>query len=140
MSDQPGTTIPDLVEALRASQRSGVLRDLEARRVQLRQLQRMLQEQEDPILRAMATDLGKPPMEAYAAEIGLVLGEIKTTEAWARTYLLRPAVNPAELTSVMILTPKRESATKSTPTRSTTRSGSDFTFVSSSGFGPSPTG
>ena len=79
MSDQPGTTIPDLVEALRASQRSGVLRDLEARRVQLRQLQRMLQEQEEPILRAMATDLGKPPMEAYAAEIGLVLGEIKTT-------------------------------------------------------------
>ncbi len=79
MSDQPATTIPDLVEALRASQRGGVLRDLEARRIQLRQLQRMLQEQEEPILRAMATDLGKPPMEAYTAEIGLVLGEIKLT-------------------------------------------------------------
>ncbi len=42
--------------------------------------------------------------------VGVVLGEIRTTEAWARTYLLRPAVNPAELTSVMILTPQRMSS------------------------------
>ena len=42
--------------------------------------------------------------------IGIVLAEIRTAEAWARTYLLRPAVNPAELTSVMILTPKRAAA------------------------------
>ena len=42
--------------------------------------------------------------------VGVVLGEVRTTEAWARTYLLRPAVNPAELTSVMILTPQRASA------------------------------
>ena len=39
--------------------------------------------------------------------IGTVVGEIKTTEAWARTYLLRPSVNPAEITSVMVLTPQR---------------------------------
>jgi rod shape-determining protein MreC len=42
--------------------------------------------------------------------IGVVLAEIKTPESWARTYLLRPAVNPAELTSVMILTPQRGAA------------------------------
>ena len=42
--------------------------------------------------------------------VGVVLAEIRTTEAWARTYLLRPAVNPAELTSVMILTPQRATA------------------------------
>lgn len=42
--------------------------------------------------------------------VGVVLGEIKTPESWARTYLLRPAVNPAELTSVMILTPQRAAA------------------------------
>src|SRR4051794_40424786 len=42
--------------------------------------------------------------------VGVVLGEIRTTEAWARTYLLRPAVNPAELTAVMILTPQRAAA------------------------------
>jgi rod shape-determining protein MreC len=35
--------------------------------------------------------------------IGTVLSEIKTTEGWARTYLLRPAVNPADVYSVMIL-------------------------------------
>ena len=35
--------------------------------------------------------------------IGTVLQEIKTTEGWARTYLLRPAVNPADAYSVMIL-------------------------------------
>jgi rod shape-determining protein MreC len=39
--------------------------------------------------------------------VGVVLGEIKTAEAWARTYLLRPAVNPAEISSVMVLTPQR---------------------------------
>ncbi|MEO6527904.1 MAG: rod shape-determining protein MreC [Gemmatimonadaceae bacterium] len=39
--------------------------------------------------------------------VGIVLGEIKTAEAWARTYLLRPSVNPAEITAVMVLTPKR---------------------------------
>jgi rod shape-determining protein MreC len=42
--------------------------------------------------------------------VGVVLAEIKTPESWARTYLLRPAVNPADLTSVMILTPQRAAA------------------------------
>lgn len=35
--------------------------------------------------------------------IGTVLQELKTSEGWARTYLLRPAVNPADVYSVMIL-------------------------------------
>jgi rod shape-determining protein MreC len=40
--------------------------------------------------------------------VGIVLGELRqTSEPWARTYLLRPAVNPADLASVMILTPQR---------------------------------
>ena len=42
--------------------------------------------------------------------IGVVLAEIKTPESWARTYLLRPSVNPAELTAVMILQPQRAAA------------------------------
>jgi rod shape-determining protein MreC len=42
--------------------------------------------------------------------VGVVLGEIKTPESWARTYILRPAVNPAELNAVMILTPQRAAA------------------------------
>ena len=39
--------------------------------------------------------------------VGTVLQEIKTTEGWARTYLLRPAVNPADVYSVMILRRER---------------------------------
>lgn len=42
--------------------------------------------------------------------IGVVVGEIKTTEAWARTYILRPAVMPADINSVMILRPERVAA------------------------------
>ncbi len=43
--------------------------------------------------------------------IGTVLEEIKTSESWARTYLLRPAVNPADVYSVMIL--RRDRVTNS---------------------------
>lgn len=39
--------------------------------------------------------------------IGRVIGETKTTETWARTYLIRPAVFPADVYSVMILRPDR---------------------------------
>jgi len=42
--------------------------------------------------------------------VGTVLQEIKTSESWARTYLLRPAVNPADIYSVMIL--RRDRATR----------------------------
>ena len=41
--------------------------------------------------------------------IGHVIREIKTAEGWARTYLIRPAVFPADVTSVMILKPERVS-------------------------------
>jgi len=39
--------------------------------------------------------------------VGTVLQEIKTSEGWARTYLLQPAVNPADVYSVMILRRER---------------------------------
>jgi rod shape-determining protein MreC len=39
--------------------------------------------------------------------IGIVVSEMKESESWSRTYLLQPAVNPANLSSVMILTPQR---------------------------------
>lgn len=39
--------------------------------------------------------------------IGTVIQEMKTPESWARTYLVRPAVNPAEVANVMILYPRR---------------------------------
>ncbi|MBX9929322.1 MAG: rod shape-determining protein MreC [Gemmatimonadaceae bacterium] len=39
--------------------------------------------------------------------IGTVMGEVRTTEGWARTYLLRPIVRAADVTTVMVLTPER---------------------------------
>jgi rod shape-determining protein MreC len=39
--------------------------------------------------------------------IGTVIQEMKTPESWARTYLVRPAVNPVDLSNVMILYPRR---------------------------------
>ena len=35
------------------------------------------------------------------------IAEIKTSEGWARTYLVRPAVKPFDITSVLVLQPKR---------------------------------
>jgi rod shape-determining protein MreC len=39
--------------------------------------------------------------------VGVVLGELRTSELWARTYLLRPAVLPPDVSNVMILLPER---------------------------------
>jgi rod shape-determining protein MreC len=39
--------------------------------------------------------------------VGTVLGEIKTAEGWTRTYLLRPAVRPPDVSAVIILIPER---------------------------------
>ena len=39
--------------------------------------------------------------------IGVVLRELKTAEGWTRTYLVQPSVNPARVTSVMVLTSQR---------------------------------
>lgn len=39
--------------------------------------------------------------------IGTVMSELKTPESWARTYILRPAVSPSDVNSVMILRQER---------------------------------
>jgi rod shape-determining protein MreC len=39
--------------------------------------------------------------------IGTVIREMQTPESWARTYLVRPAVNPTDVANVMILYPRR---------------------------------
>ena len=42
--------------------------------------------------------------------VGTVIAEMKTSELWARTYLLRPAVAPADVSDVMVLLPSRATA------------------------------
>ena len=39
--------------------------------------------------------------------IGSIVQELKTAEVWTRTYLVRPAVSPSRVTSVLILSPQR---------------------------------
>lgn len=39
--------------------------------------------------------------------IGTIVTELKTSEVWTRTYLVRPAVSPAQVSTVLILTPQR---------------------------------
>jgi rod shape-determining protein MreC len=39
--------------------------------------------------------------------IGSVLGELKTRDVWTKTYLVRPAVSPTHVSSVLVLSPQR---------------------------------
>ncbi|MDE3172263.1 MAG: rod shape-determining protein MreC [Gemmatimonadota bacterium] len=39
--------------------------------------------------------------------IGHVIAEIRSTEGWSRTYLVRPTANPADVTAVMVMTAQR---------------------------------
>lgn len=41
--------------------------------------------------------------------IGIILSEISTSEGWARSYLVRPAVSPADVGAVMVLKSNRVS-------------------------------
>lgn len=68
--------IPALVQRQREFFRTGTTRPEAFRRQQLQRLRQALAEHEDALLTAVHHDLGKPPQEAWTAEIGLVLGEI----------------------------------------------------------------
>jgi aldehyde dehydrogenase (NAD+) len=75
----PTTTpaqIPELVAKLRRSYDAGRTRSVEWRREQLRRLKTMLEEGEDELLAALAADLGKPRLEGWATDIGIVIAEI----------------------------------------------------------------
>lgn len=50
---------------------------------------------------------GLGPTYPRGVRIGTVIGELTTTEKWARTYLLRPAVMPSSIGPVMVLLPTR---------------------------------
>jgi aldehyde dehydrogenase (NAD+) len=76
-----------IVERLRRAFEDGVLADQAQRVTQLRQLRRLLEEQEDRLVGALAADLGKPPVEAYASEIGFTIAEIDHALAGLPTWL-----------------------------------------------------
>ena len=61
----------------RAYFRSGATLPLPARRRALEALLRGLADREDALLAALEADLGKPPMEGYMTELGLVREELR---------------------------------------------------------------
>lgn len=69
--------VPRRVAALRATFDGGDTRGLEWRHRQLDGVLRFLEEQEDALIEAIASDLGRPWLEAYAADIGTTAAEIK---------------------------------------------------------------
>ena len=85
-------TTPERIEELVLQQRaffaSGVTRDIDWRRYQLKQFEEGLKKWEKPLCDALWTDLHKSYEEAYLTEIGLVYGEIREAKRkvgrWAR--------------------------------------------------------
>ena len=85
-------TTPERIEELVRKQRtffaSGVTRDIDWRRFQLKQFQEGLRKWEKPLCEALWADLHKSYEEAYMTEIGLVYGEIREARRkvgrWAR--------------------------------------------------------
>ena len=107
-----------MVAALRATFASGRTRPLAWRRQQLRSLRRMLEEHEADFVAALHEDLGKPALESFVSEIGLVRGEIdhalRHLGRWARgrrqlvPLALQPArarIVPQPLGVVLVIAP-----------------------------------
>ncbi len=77
---EPGFCFLDTVASLQTSFKSGKTRSLEWRKSQLDALKRLLIENEKEILHALHQDLGKSESEAYVAEHGFLLSDIKHTQ------------------------------------------------------------
>ena len=56
---------------------------------------------------ALIVSSGLGPTYPRGITIGTVIGEIPTTERWARTYLIKPSVLPGTLSAVVVLRPDR---------------------------------
>jgi aldehyde dehydrogenase (NAD+) len=96
----PGTIdAPTLNKSLRATFESGRTRPLAWRKAQLAGLRRMVDEGDAELVEALRQDLGRPPMEAFVADIGHVKGELrhldKHVERWMRRTKVRVPITAA---------------------------------------------
>ena len=78
--------IASAIDRVREGYRCGVVRAITDRETQLRQLRRMLVEQESVFAAALHSDLGKSSIEAYSTEIGFTLNEIDHTVRHLRSW------------------------------------------------------
>lgn len=78
----------EIIEKQRAYYGTGATLPLEFRAEQLKKLKQALKEYEPKLLAALTQDLGKPPFEGYATELGILYEELNFTlkhfKAWAR--------------------------------------------------------
>lgn len=102
------------IEALYNNQqdffRMGKTHQLEFRLGVLRKLRKVIAEREDEILKALATDFGKPAFEAYASEIGFIYDEIdhliKHLKSWAKAKRVPSPLSSWPSRSYIIPQPK----------------------------------
>lgn len=82
--------IAELVARQRAHFASGATRDVDGRIESLRTLKRVIEEHEGELMEALHADLGKPEMESFMGELGVVLGDIDEAidhaRAWSRPH------------------------------------------------------
>ncbi len=110
--------IPAVVDRVRRGFESGVVRSRESRITQLRQLRRLLVEQEDRVVEALGADLGKPAIEAYIADVVFTVNEIDHTLKHLASWLkpervkvplnFKPAtatITPESLGTVCVIAP-----------------------------------
>lgn len=83
----PLASIPKVVQSLRDRFERGTTRPMAWRVQQLDGLMRFIEERETEILAALREDLGKPEMEATAAEIAFVKNDITHTKKHLRDWM-----------------------------------------------------
>ncbi|MCP4446520.1 MAG: aldehyde dehydrogenase family protein [Myxococcales bacterium] len=92
-SSSPGAQV---VSELRTAFKSGKTRSLKWRLAQLDAMKRMLIDNQEHIIDAIAADLGKPRFEAFTTEVGFLLSEIEHTQKnlakWMKPVRVKSAV------------------------------------------------
>jgi aldehyde dehydrogenase (NAD+) len=105
----PVADIPGIVGRVRAGVAAGLLDSAESRVTQLRQLRRLLEDNEQQISAALADDLGKPSIEAYTTETSFVIGEAKHAiehlAAWMQPQRVRVPLTLRPATARVIRQP-----------------------------------
>jgi len=74
-----GTLVTDTRDLLRTTFRSGKTRSIAWRKQQLKQLGKLVKENEDALLAALKADLGKAPFEGWVTEIYVIYAELQHT-------------------------------------------------------------
>lgn len=91
LAPDPNTPLDELegiAARLRTVFRSGRTRPLAWRQQQLEQIRKLTKENAEAFVEALAADLGKPALEAYTTDVGIVSGEValhlKNLRKWTR--------------------------------------------------------